>query len=209
MFQKKYNRPFLIAGPCSAETEEQIMPRPSNSAACMPRLGQIDLFRAGVWKPRTRPGAFEGNGAVALPWLRRVKAETGLRTTIEVANGNQVYEALKHGVDVLWIGAPHHCQSFFRAGDRRCPARRGRAGAGEKPRQSRSRPVDRRHRAHPASRRDPDRGHPPGIFGLHQIEIPQCAVLGNPDRTAPPDARSAPAFATTPTSAATAKTCSK
>ena len=100
MFQKKDNRPFLIAGPCSAETEEQVMAVAHGLAP----LG-IDLFRAGVWKPRTRPGAFEGNGAVALPWLRRVKEETGLRTTIEVANGNQVYEALKHGVDVLWIGA--------------------------------------------------------------------------------------------------------
>ncbi len=100
MFQKKDNRPFLIAGPCSAETEAQVMAVAHGLAP----LG-IDLFRAGVWKPRTRPGAFEGNGAVALPWLRRVKEETGLRTTIEVANGNQVYEALKHGVDVLWIGA--------------------------------------------------------------------------------------------------------
>ncbi len=100
MFQKKDNRPFIIAGPCSAETEEQVMAVAHGLAP----LG-VDLFRAGVWKPRTRPGAFEGNGAVALPWLRRVKEETGLRTTIEVANGNQVYEALKHGVDVLWIGA--------------------------------------------------------------------------------------------------------
>ena len=100
MFQKHASRPFLIAGPCSAETEEQVMV----AAHGLAPLG-IDLFRAGVWKPRTRPGAFEGNGAAALPWLRRVKAETGLRTTIEVANANQVYEALKFGVDVLWIGA--------------------------------------------------------------------------------------------------------
>lgn len=100
MFQKKDNRPFIIAGPCSAETEEQVMAVAHGLAP----LG-VDLFRAGVWKPRTRPGAFEGNGALALPWLRRVKEETGLRTTIEVANGNQVYEALKHGVDVLWVGA--------------------------------------------------------------------------------------------------------
>ena len=84
MFQKKDSRPFLIAGPCSAETEEQVMATAHDLAS----LGlDIDLFRAGVWKPRTRPGAFEGNGAVALPWLRRVKQETGLRTTIEVANG--------------------------------------------------------------------------------------------------------------------------
>lgn len=100
MFNKSASRPFLIAGPCSAETEEQVMDVARGLAA-----QGIDLFRAGVWKPRTRPGAFEGNGAAALPWLRRVKAETGLRTTIEVATGQQAYEALKFGVDVLWIGA--------------------------------------------------------------------------------------------------------
>lgn len=108
MFQKKDSRPFLIAGPCSAETEEQVLATARDLAGLedLPSLGiEIDLFRAGVWKPRTRPGAFEGKGAVALPWLRRVKQETGLRTTVEVANGNQVYEALKHGVDVLWVGA--------------------------------------------------------------------------------------------------------
>jgi chorismate mutase len=100
MFQRHSDRPFLIAGPCSAETEEQVL---ATARGLVP-LG-IDLFRAGVWKPRTRPGAFEGNGVAALPWLRRVKEETGLRTTIEVANAQQVYEALKFGVDVLWIGA--------------------------------------------------------------------------------------------------------
>jgi chorismate mutase len=100
MFQKKDSRPFLIAGPCSAETEEQVLAI-ARELATQP----VDLFRAGVWKPRTRPGAFEGNGAIALPWLQKVKAETGLKTTIEVANANQVYEALKFGIDVLWIGA--------------------------------------------------------------------------------------------------------
>ena len=106
MFQKKHSRPFLIAGPCSAETEEQVLATARDLAGLSRDRGiEIDLFRAGVWKPRTRPGAFEGQGAAALPWLRRVKQETGLRTTIEVANGNQVYEALKHGVDVLWVGA--------------------------------------------------------------------------------------------------------
>lgn len=100
MFRKKDARPFLIAGPCSAETEEQVL----ETARSLADL-RIDLFRAGIWKPRTRPGAFEGNGVVALPWLRRVKQETGLRVTIEVAKANQVYEALKHEIDVLWIGA--------------------------------------------------------------------------------------------------------
>lgn len=100
MFRKKHDRPFLIAGPCSAETEEQTLAVAHQLAP----LG-IDLFRAGIWKPRTRPGAFEGNGAAALPWLRRVKAETGLRTTVEVATGKQVEAALKFEVDVLWVGA--------------------------------------------------------------------------------------------------------
>ncbi len=100
MFKKSDHTPFLIAGPCSAETPEQLL----DTARQLAPQG-IDLFRAGIWKPRTRPGAFEGLGAKALPWLRDVKAETGLKTTIEVANGNQVYEALKFGVDVLWVGA--------------------------------------------------------------------------------------------------------
>lgn len=106
MFQKKDTRPFLIAGPCSAETEEQVLTTARDLIRLQELTGlQVDLFRAGVWKPRTRPGAFEGAGAIALPWLRRVREETGLRTAVEVANGNQVYEALKHGVDVLWVGA--------------------------------------------------------------------------------------------------------
>jgi chorismate mutase len=100
MFKKENNRPFLIAGPCSAETPEQML----DIALQLAPQG-IDLFRAGIWKPRTRPGAFEGMGAKALPWLREVKQQTGMKTTTEVANGNQVYEALKFGVDVLWVGA--------------------------------------------------------------------------------------------------------
>jgi chorismate mutase len=93
-------RPVRIAGPCSAETEEQVMTIARDLAA-----QNIDLFRSGIWKPRTRPGMFEGVGQVGLKWLKRVKEETGLKTTVEVANGHHVYEALKFGVDVLWIGA--------------------------------------------------------------------------------------------------------
>ncbi len=100
MLSKNIVRPFLIAGPCSAETEEQVL-----EIAHDLKDSGIQLFRAGIWKPRTRPGAFEGHGAKALPWLRRVKEETGLKTIIEVANANQVYEALKFGIDALWIGA--------------------------------------------------------------------------------------------------------
>ncbi|WP_375416647.1 chorismate mutase [uncultured Hymenobacter sp.] len=93
--------PLLIAGPCSAETEAQVLA----TARGLRALGKIDLFRAGVWKPRTRPGAFEGVGTAALPWLQQVKAETGLPVTIEVATPRHVEDALKAGIDVFWIGA--------------------------------------------------------------------------------------------------------
>ncbi len=99
VFETK-KRPIFIAGPCSAETEAQVLATAHALAA-----QQVDLFRAGIWKPRTRPGAFEGVGKPGLAWLKRVKAETGLRVTTEVANGQHVAEALKHGIDVLWIGA--------------------------------------------------------------------------------------------------------
>jgi len=97
---EKSERPVLIAGPCSAETEEQVL----TTAHALAAQG-IDLFRSGIWKPRTRPDSFEGVGSKGLAWLRRVKEETGLRVTTEVANASHVYEALKYGVDVLWIGA--------------------------------------------------------------------------------------------------------
>jgi len=99
---KSYNgRPFLIAGPCSAETEEQVM----ETATQLARLNQVSVFRAGIWKPRTRPNSFEGVGIEGLKWLRRVKQETGMLVGTEVANEKHVYEALKYGIDMLWIGA--------------------------------------------------------------------------------------------------------
>jgi chorismate mutase len=97
---EKIERPILIAGPCSAETEAQVMETAHGLAA-----QGIDLYRAGIWKPRTKPGGFEGVGTEGLSWLRRVKQEVGLKTTTEVANTQHVFEALKYGVDVLWIGA--------------------------------------------------------------------------------------------------------
>lgn len=97
LMQKK---PLIIAGPCSAETEAQVMEVAEQLA-----LLDIDLFRAGVWKPRTRPGSFEGVGIEALPWLQNVKNTFGLKTTTEVANANHVEQALKADIDVLWIGA--------------------------------------------------------------------------------------------------------
>ncbi|MEP6795510.1 MAG: bifunctional 3-deoxy-7-phosphoheptulonate synthase/chorismate mutase type II [Saprospiraceae bacterium] len=107
MFHKKDNRPFLIAGPCSAETEEQVM-----TTARELLSADIDLFRSGIWKPRTRPGVFEGKGSIALPWLKRVKEELGMKTTIEVANAKQVDKALAFGIDVLWIGARSTANPF-------------------------------------------------------------------------------------------------
>ncbi|MEO0877905.1 MAG: chorismate mutase, partial [Bacteroidota bacterium] len=85
---------------CSAETEGQVMATAKALAE-----QNIDLFRAGIWKPRTRPGSFEGVGKEGLGWLKRVKEETGLKVTTEVAKAEHVYEALKYGIDVLWIGA--------------------------------------------------------------------------------------------------------
>lgn len=94
------NRPLVIAGPCSAESEEQVM----KTAHALAGKG-VKIFRAGVWKPRTKPGGFEGHGEPALPWLKRVKEETGMLVTTEVATPKHVEAALEAGVDMLWIGA--------------------------------------------------------------------------------------------------------
>jgi chorismate mutase len=94
-------RPFLISGPCSAESEEQVM----ETARQLATINEVSVYRAGIWKPRTRPNSFEGVGKEGLKWLRRVKQETGLLVATEVANEKHVYEALKYGIDMLWIGA--------------------------------------------------------------------------------------------------------
>lgn len=93
-------RPLLMAGPCSAETEEQVM----ETARQLKSFG-INIFRAGLWKPRTRPNAFEGVGKDGLPWMKRVKEELGMYTATEVANVKHVYDCLKAGIDIIWIGA--------------------------------------------------------------------------------------------------------
>ena len=92
--------PLIIAGPCSAETETQVL-----DIAHQLKNSDATIYRAGIWKPRTRPGNFEGVGALALEWLKKVKKETGILTTTEVANSNHVELALKNDVDILWIGA--------------------------------------------------------------------------------------------------------
>ena len=101
------DRPLVIAGPCSAETEEQVM----QTAQQLAQKG-CRIFRAGVWKPRTKPGGFEGNGEAALPWLSQVKKETGMLVSTEVATPEHVELALKYGVDVLWVGARTSANPF-------------------------------------------------------------------------------------------------
>ncbi len=94
------NHPLVIAGPCSAETEEQVL-----DIARQLKDSDVSIYRAGIWKPRTRPGGFEGVGAIGLKWLQKAKAETGLLMAVEVANANHVKLALEHDIDMLWIGA--------------------------------------------------------------------------------------------------------
>lgn len=93
-------RPVIIAGPCSAESRDQVL----KTAEGLSRCG-VKIFRAGVWKPRTKPGGFEGMGTVALPWLKEVKEKFGMSLAIEVATREHVFEAVKAGIDILWIGA--------------------------------------------------------------------------------------------------------
>ena len=100
-------RPIVIAGPCSAETEEQVM----TTARQLANKG-CHIFRAGIWKPRTKPGGFEGNGEAALPWMQEVKKETGMLTATEVATPEHVELAQKYGIDILWIGARTSANPF-------------------------------------------------------------------------------------------------
>ena len=100
-------RPIVIAGPCSAETEEQVM-----STARMLADKGCHIFRAGVWKPRTKPGGFEGNGEKALPWLKEVKEETGMMISTEVATPDHVELAMWYDMDVLWVGARTSANPF-------------------------------------------------------------------------------------------------
>ncbi|HCL08220.1 MAG TPA: 3-deoxy-7-phosphoheptulonate synthase [Flavobacteriaceae bacterium] len=100
--------PLVIAGPCSAETEAQVL-----KIAHELKDSDVNYYRAGIWKPRTRPGNFEGVGALGLKWLQKVKAETGLKTATEVANRAHVELALEHDIDLLWIGARSTVSPFI------------------------------------------------------------------------------------------------
>lgn len=100
--QKIWNkRPIIISGPCSAETEEQVLETATRLAA----TGKVDMLRAGIWKPRTKPGMFEGIGTKALAWMANAKKATGLPITVEVATAKHVQDALQFDVDMIWIGA--------------------------------------------------------------------------------------------------------
>ena len=102
------NHPLVIGGPCSAETEEQVL-----KIAHELKESDVTVYRAGIWKPRTKPGMFEGVGAIGLKWLKKVKDETGLLTATEVANKNHVDLAIENDVDILWIGARTTVNPFY------------------------------------------------------------------------------------------------
>ena len=101
VLEKLNKKPLIISGPCSAETEAQVL----ETAQRLANTGKVDMLRAGIWKPRTRPGSFEGVGTKGLVWLQQAKKLTGLPTTVEVATGKQAEDALHFEVDMLWIGA--------------------------------------------------------------------------------------------------------
>lgn len=101
-------RPSVVAGPCSAETEEQVM----ETAKGLKELG-INVYRAGIWKPRTHPGCFEGVGALGLRWMQKAKREYGLKIATEVASEKHVFECLKYGVDLVWLGARTTANPFL------------------------------------------------------------------------------------------------
>ena len=102
VWKKMENKePIIISGPCSAETELQVL----DTAIRLAKTDKVDMLRAGIWKPRTKPGNFEGIGEKGLPWLEKAKDITGLPFTVEVAKATHVEAALKHNVDVIWIGA--------------------------------------------------------------------------------------------------------
>jgi len=98
---KTKSKPLIIGGPCSAENREQLL----STGRAIAKTNKVDVFRAGIWKPRTRPDAFEGIGEEGLKWLLELKKETGIKTTVEVATPEHIESALRYDVDILWIGA--------------------------------------------------------------------------------------------------------
>ena len=137
-------RPLVIAGPCSAETEEQVMDTAKQLAA-----KGMKIFRAGIWKPRTKPGGFEGVGVEGLAWLKEVKKETGMYVSIHRSSHSQACVRMPESRNRYTLGrCPHYRQSFCRTGNSRCPERRGYPCLGKEPRKSGSGIMDRCHGAH-------------------------------------------------------------
>ncbi len=99
-WDRPLEKPVLVAGPCSAESEEQVL----RTAEELSKI-KVDIYRSGVWKPRTRPGAFEGVGEIALKWLQHVQKEFNLPVAVEVANANHVEACQRHDINILWLGA--------------------------------------------------------------------------------------------------------
>ena len=100
--------PIVISGPCSVESEEQVL----LTAQEITKTNKVSILRGGIWKPRTRPNSFEGVGSIGLEWLKTVQKELNMKVATEVANVKHVYEALKYGVDILWIGARTSANPF-------------------------------------------------------------------------------------------------
>lgn len=173
-------RPMVIAGPCSAETEEQVM----CTAKQLAEKG-MKIFRAGIWKPRTKPGGFEGVGVDGLAWLKEVKKETGMYVSTEVATSKHVYECLKAGIDILWIGARTTANPF--AMQEIADALKGvDIPVFVKNPVTRSGTLDRCPGTYQQCRSETSGSHPPWFQQLRQEVVPQSAAMAYPHRVASP-----------------------
>ena len=178
------NRPIVIAGPCSAETEEQVMKTARDLAA-----KGCHNFRAGVWKPRTKPGGFEGNGENALPWMKQVKEETGMLVATEVAKPEHVELCMKYGIDILWVGARTAANPF--AMQDLADAMKGIEVPVLVKNPVNPGTVDRGDGAPQSGRREAHGCRAPGILELRQEDLPQSADVADSDGAASPHPQSA------------------
>ena len=165
-------KPIIIAGPCSAESEQQVF----ETAKGLKAAG-VEVLRAGIWKPRTRPNCFEGVGSEGLVWMKRVQRELGMKISTEVANVKHVYEALKAGVDMLWIGARTSANPF--AMQEIADALKGTdiPVLVKKSCQSGCRTLDRCFGTLKYGRTEKNRCDSSGFFCLCKIQVPQCSSV--------------------------------
>ena len=169
----------IIAGPCSAESREQVL----DTAKALAKTG-IYAFRAGLWKPRTRPGMFEGVGSKGLQWLSDVKKETGLKVCCEVATPEHLHQALEAGVDILWIGARTTADPCGPgSGRRRQKSGQDSGGSSDQEScQSRCRALGWCPGAFPECRNQADNPRSPRLQLLRQPDLPQHSSVAHPDR---------------------------